>query len=163
VEARDRAEEVAMVRQGTDVFDHTVHTAHTWLADVAEMFGTKDHRFALRLVRAWLHAVRDRLTVDEAVHLGAQLPELLRGVYYDGWNPSKVPTKYGPEEFAARFAKEAKVPVVDVPWMAARISLAMQAHFSAGQLEHALAQLPAWLCELVCGVDVANRRRGLVA
>jgi uncharacterized protein (DUF2267 family) len=32
-----------------------------------------------RLLRATLHALRDRLPAQEAVHLGAQLPMLIRG------------------------------------------------------------------------------------
>jgi hypothetical protein len=34
----------------------------------------------------------------------------------------------------------------------------MQAHFSAGQLEHALAQLPEWLREIVAGVEMPAQR-----
>lgn len=149
-----------MARRRAEVFEHTVQTTHEWLADVAEVFGTHDQRFALRVVRAWLHALRDRMTVFEAVNFGAQLPELLRGIYYDGWSPSRVPMKYGPEEFAARFAAEARIPVSDVNWTAARIALVMQAHLSPGQLEHALAQLPAWLREIVGGVNVAATSLG---
>lgn len=142
-----------MSRSRVDVFDRAVRTSATWLADVAEVFGTDDRRFAYRAIRAWLHAVRDRLTVPEAVHFGAQLPELLRGVYYEGWNPVRTPVKYGPDEFVSRFAREARIPEADVRWTAARISLIMQAHLSPGQLDHALAQLPAWLRDIVGGVD----------
>ena len=147
-----------MSRKNSGVFDRAVRTSNTWLADVAEVFGTDDRRFAHRVVRAWLHAIRDRLTVPEAVHFGAQLPELLRGVYYDGWNPTRTPVKYGPEEFVSRFAREAMISVADVRWTAARISLIMQAHLSPGQLDHALAQLPVWLRDIVGGVDLAAIR-----
>lgn len=147
-----------MSRRNAGVFDHVVHTGHAWLADIAEIFGSDDRRFAYRLLRAWLHTIRDRLTVDEAVHLGAQLPELLRGVYYDGWIPARAPVRYGRDEFVARFAAEARVPESDVPWTAARVSLVMQAHVSPGQLEHALAQLPVWLREIVRGVDLTATR-----
>jgi uncharacterized protein (DUF2267 family) len=135
-------------------FDHMEHAANAWLADIGEVFGTKDRRFAYRLLRAWLHALRDRLTVECAAQFAAQLPELLRGVYYEGWNPGKVPVKYGPDEFVDRFARVAIIPADDVRWTAARISLVMQAHFSQGQLEHAVAQLPVWLREIMNGVDV---------
>ena len=145
-----------MSRRNVDVFDRAVRTSETWLTDVAEIFGTDDLRFAGRVVRAWLHAIRDRLTVAEAANFGAQLPELLRGVYYDGWNPTRVPVKYGPDEFVARFAREAMIPPADVRWTAARVSLIMQSHLSPGQVEHALAQLPAWLREIVSGVDLAT-------
>jgi uncharacterized protein (DUF2267 family) len=145
-----------MSRRSADVFDRPIRTSQTWLSDVADVFGTDDLRFACRVVRAWLHTVRDRLTVPEAVHFGAQLPELLRGVYYDGWNPVRAPVKYGPDEFVTRFAREAMIPVADVRWTAARVSLIMQAHVSPGQLDHVLAQLPAWLRDIVGGVDLAE-------
>jgi uncharacterized protein (DUF2267 family) len=46
------------------------------------------------VLRTYLHALRDRLTVDEAAELAAQLPELIRGIYYEGWDPSKTPVRY---------------------------------------------------------------------
>ena len=73
--------------------DHAIHTATEWVDAVAAQFGTGDHQFVHRIIRAWLHGVRDRLAVVEAVHLGAQLPELLRGIYYEGWDPLAVPVR----------------------------------------------------------------------
>jgi uncharacterized protein (DUF2267 family) len=135
-----------------------VHSANTMVADIAEVFGTADRRFAYRMLRAWLHTLRDRLTVEETAHFAAQLPELVRGVYYDGWNPTRVPVRYGRDEFTARFAKEASIPVEDVSWTVARVSLIMQSHFSVGQLEHALAQLPEWLRDIFAGIDLPAQR-----
>ena len=80
-----------------------------------EGFGTHDRLPGLPVVRAWLHILRDRLTVEVAAHFAVQLPELLRGVFYDGWNPSRVPMKYGRGEYLTRFAREARVHDSDVP------------------------------------------------
>ena len=44
-----------------------------------------DRRSAYRALRSVLHVLRDRLTPEQAVHLGAQLPLLVRGIFYDGW------------------------------------------------------------------------------
>jgi uncharacterized protein (DUF2267 family) len=45
------------------------------------------------VLSATLHAVRDRIGPDNAVHLGAQLPILMRGFYYEGWHPAGTPAK----------------------------------------------------------------------
>ncbi len=89
--------------------DRAVHTARAWIADVAAQFDTEDMSFAYRVTRAWLHTVRDRLPVVDAAHFGAQLPEILRGVYYEGWDPAKVPVKYDRGQFTARFATDARI------------------------------------------------------
>ena len=40
-----------------------------------------------------LHALRDRIGAESAVHLAAQLPMLLRGLYYEGWRMAASQTK----------------------------------------------------------------------
>ena len=89
--------------------DHAMHIAHTWVNDVAKEFDTDDREFAYGVLRAWLHTLRDRLTVEAAAHFAAQLPDLIRGVFYAGWNPSAVPEKYNAEAYAVRFAREANI------------------------------------------------------
>jgi uncharacterized protein (DUF2267 family) len=42
---------------------------------------------------AVLRGVRDRIPLDLAAHLGAQLPLLVRGAYYDQFRPSELPDK----------------------------------------------------------------------
>ncbi len=49
---------------------------------------------AYRLLRETLHAIRDFLTVDEAADLSAQLPLLVRGIFFEGWTPAKTPAMH---------------------------------------------------------------------
>ncbi len=78
---------------GLDVFDATVQETNLWLKDLMGRLGTDDRRRAYRVLRATLHAVRDRIGPGNAVHLGAQLPMLLRGLYYEGWRMQATTTK----------------------------------------------------------------------
>ncbi len=141
-----------MSSTGIDSFERAQQRTNAWLAAVADEFDTSDRKFALRALRAWLHAVRDRLTVPVAVKFAAQLPELLRGIYYDGWSPGAVPMKLRPEEFVSRFAAEARIRIAEVPAAAGAVTAALRRHMSEGQVDEALAELPRDLRELVRGV-----------
>jgi uncharacterized protein (DUF2267 family) len=93
----------------TTSVDKTNHV----LREIEEAYGwPKDRRQqsydALRVV---LHALRDRLTVTEAADLAAQLPMVMRGLYYEGWKPASVPVKMSREEFVERIRSEFRFQV----------------------------------------------------
>ena len=73
-----------MSAQGLEMIDHTVQETHEWLNDLAEQLGWPDKRQVLHLLRVTLAEIRDCLPHDEAAHLSAQLPVLIRGIYYEG-------------------------------------------------------------------------------
>ena len=77
---------------GLDVFDTTLQQTNLWLKDLMERLAI-DRRHAYKVLSASLHAVRDRIGPESAVHLGAQLPILSRGFYYEGWHPAGTPTR----------------------------------------------------------------------
>jgi uncharacterized protein (DUF2267 family) len=61
-----------------------------------ERLGTYDRHRADSTLRAMLHALRDRIGPANAIHLGAQLLMLARGLYYEGWHMGGTPTKEPP-------------------------------------------------------------------
>lgn len=134
---------------GVDNLDTSIGKANAWLADIAAGFGTKDRGLAYRVLRAWLHCLRDRLSVEVAAHFAAQLPELLRGVFFDGWNPGRVPQKYDRAAYVARFAREARVRDSDVVKAAGIVTAVARRHMSAGVVAHAFGLLPADLRDLL--------------
>jgi uncharacterized protein (DUF2267 family) len=129
--------------------DRSIDKANAWLADIGAEFGTSDRRLVYRVLRAWLHNLRDRLSVEVAAHFAAQLPELLRGVFFDGWNPSHVPQKYDRAEYVTRFAREARVRDSDVAKAAQIVTVVARRHMSAGVVAEAFRLLPADLRELL--------------
>lgn len=97
-----------MVQTGFPSFDTTVDKTNRILREIEEEYGwPKDRRNqSYAALRGVLHALRDRLTVEESAQFAAQLPMLVRGIYYEGWDPSKVPVKIDRGEFMARVRQE---------------------------------------------------------
>jgi uncharacterized protein (DUF2267 family) len=75
-------------------FDRTFQKTQGWLSNIVTELGWDDLEQGYVALRAVLHALRDRLPPDEAAHLAAQLPMLVRGFYYEGWHPAHKPLKY---------------------------------------------------------------------
>jgi uncharacterized protein (DUF2267 family) len=98
--------ELFMSATGLDVFDRTIQKTNLWLQAVDDELGLGSKHYAYHLLRAVLHEVRDRLPMPQTAHLGAQLPTLLRGVYYDSWSPSLIGSKEHREEFLTKIAAE---------------------------------------------------------
>jgi len=129
-------------KMNVSALDHAMHIAHTWVNDVAKEFDTDDRDFAYGVLRAWLHTLRDRLTVEASAHFAAQLPDLIRGVFYSGWDPGAVPQKYNAEAYVVRFAHDANISRDDVGKAAAATTAALLHHLPPAQVAKALAQLP---------------------
>jgi uncharacterized protein (DUF2267 family) len=127
-----------------DVIDRSVEKMNVWLRDTAAELGS-DRPAAYRALRAVLHALRDRLTVDESAQLAAQLPLLVRGVFYDGWDPSRTPMKYShAAEFLDRVAREGNLAGdTEASFAVAAVARVLRAHISQGELDDAMAILPS--------------------
>lgn len=94
-------------------------------------------------MRGTLHALRDRLPIEEAVQLAAQLPLLIKGVYYDGWTPRNKPEKYDKEEFARRvheqFQFDADLNPAEIIRAVLRV---MYRHMGEGELGDVRSNMP---------------------
>lgn len=71
---------------GLPVFDTTLQQTNEWLRAIESGLDCSRQE-AYSALRAVLHVLRDRLTIDMVLGLSAQLPMLLRGVYFEGWQP----------------------------------------------------------------------------
>ncbi|WP_329204140.1 DUF2267 domain-containing protein [Streptomyces sp. NBC_00683] len=126
-------------------FDTMVDKANRLLRDIEEANGWPKERRkqSYAALRAVLHRLRDRLSVDGAVHLGAQLPTLIRGVYYDGWKPSGTPVKLSGEDFFQRVRDDFPYAVDGGIEKVVRTVLeALKRYVSEGEWDHLKSGLP---------------------
>jgi len=130
-------------------FDVTIQKANVWLRELAERIGCDRHR-AYTALRATLHTLRDRLTVEEAVELGAQLPMLVRGLYYEGWTPLGKPLKMRrQDEFLAAVADRLRPnDDLDVELVVDSVLGLLSRHISPGELADVKHILPRAIREL---------------
>lgn len=135
-----------MTTATVSAFENTLHKTNVWLKDLLfelEWHET-DYQRAYHALRTVLHALRDRLPVEEAADLSAQLPMLIRGFYYEGWSPAKVPTlQRTREEFFLRISEEyADDMSVNVEEVTRAVFRVLAMHVSLGELEDVKQCLP---------------------
>lgn len=130
--------------------EHMSQTAEEWIAQVSYSLGC-DEEHGYRALRAGLQALRDRLSVDEAAQLGAQLPTLIRGLYYEGWSPHRVPILVrSREEFydLIRRPYSPLDPSVDPERIAIAVFELVSTRISQGEVDDMMATLPTPIKEL---------------
>jgi uncharacterized protein (DUF2267 family) len=126
------------------VLDRTMHETHEWLNELARATGG-DKQEAYHALRGGLHALRDRMTPDEAVHLGQQLPLLIRGIYYEDWKPSATPHKERSREAyldLVRGKLDQDGSSVDPETAVKGVFTLLKMHVDKGELGHVADQLP---------------------
>ncbi len=138
-----------MSTTGLEVFDRAVHKTNIWLKDLMEMLDYADRHEAYLALRATLHALRDRLTIDEVAQFAAQLPMLVRGFYYEGWDPTGKPLKERHrDEFLARIEQELRPVKIDAEKVARAVFLVLSNRISEGEIEDIEHVLPRHIREL---------------
>jgi uncharacterized protein (DUF2267 family) len=134
-----------------EVFDASLQKTQVWFNDLmAELDWDDKPQKAYLALRTVLHALRDRLTVEEALHLSAQLPMLIRGFYFEGWNLKGKPHKERhKEDFFAHIENAFKKdPSVSPQRVTRAVFKVLSKHVSAGEIEDIKHIMPKELQEL---------------
>ena len=76
---------------GFEVLDSTVYRTNAWLKELMQELNWSDRRKTYIAFRCILQALRDHLSIKDAVALGDELPMLIRGLYFEHWHPSEQP------------------------------------------------------------------------
>lgn len=133
-----------MSTKGLSVFDETVHLTNAWLKELMESLDWDDRQRAYRALRVVLHTLRDRLPLIQVTDLAAQLPMLVRGFYYEGWQPAPASTQdQSVKDFVAHvdgaFVTD---PDEDPERIVRAVFILLNNHVSAGEIKDVIGCLP---------------------
>ena len=138
-----------------EVFDTTVQKTNEWLRDISRELGDENRRHAYLALRGTLHAIRDFLPIEESAHLSAQLPLLVRGIYFEGWNPSNTPAEdRSVESFLSRTEHALERALwnedhsIDTEHAVRAVLRVLSDRISAGEIEQVRHVLPEHIREL---------------
>ena len=128
---------------------HAVQQTQEWLKELRDNGDLPDEATAYSVLRAVLHQLRDRLTPAEAVDLAAQLPMIVRGIYFEGWQPARTPEKVRTKREFLDGVQAKLRPHPIAPEPAVRDVLALLTHHcDPGEITDVVAQLPRELKDL---------------
>ena len=125
--------------------DHAFQEGNLWLRKVAEQLHFKEEdRHAYSALRATLHALRDRLTAEMAVHLSAQLPMVVRGLFFEGWRMGRRPSdEQTVDDFCGHIERELppKFPM-DGKTVAMGVFEVLWTQLDVGEIAKVIDQMP---------------------
>lgn len=130
---------------GFSSFKTTEDKTNRLLREIEEAYGWPKERRnqSYAALRAVLHAVRDRLTVEETAQLGAQLPMLVRGIFYAEWDPSRVPLKQNREEFLQQIREKFPYQIDgDIEQLERTVLQALRRHITDGEWDDVKSLMP---------------------
>jgi uncharacterized protein (DUF2267 family) len=128
---------------------HAVQQTQEWLKELRDNGDLADEGTAYSVLRAVLHQLRDRLTPEEAVDLAAQLPLIVRGVYFEGWRPARTPEKVRTRrEFLDGVATKLRPHPIDSERAVRDVFALVAHHCDPGEVADVIAQLPDELKQL---------------
>ena len=132
-----------MSATGLDVFDKTLQTTNIWLDEIVAAVGP-DRQVAWKVLSVVLHMLRDRMPVELSAHLSAELPLLVRGVYYDRFEPAKQPTDWDRDAFFTEVARRlSDIRPVDPQDAVRSVFTLLSRHIPRGQIENVQHAMPA--------------------
>lgn len=133
-----------------ETFDTTIQKTNIWLKDLMDEEGWEDIHKSYLAMRAALHALRDRLTPEEASQLASELPMLVRGFYYEGWSPANKPKKLHTKQEFLNYLSEGLPddPELDPERVARGVFAILAKRISKGEVRDIKLTLPQEIRDL---------------
>lgn len=139
-----------MTGLGLPIFDKAIQDANSWVNAIMDELDWTDKHRAFTLLRSTLHVLRNRLQINENAHFAAQLPTLIRGVFYEGYQPAKSASliRHKDEFVDAVMAAFSDAPKDDPATIVGAALDVIADHISEGEMDDVKGSLPKEIREL---------------
>ena len=141
-----------MVSNPDATFETSLDKTNVILKDIEQAYGWPKERRnqSYAALRTVLHLLRDRLPIEESVQFAAQLPLLVRGVYFEGFDPTIVPVKLSREDFLFEVRQNFQWDVEGGTERLVRTVLdALRKHVTDGEWQDVKSQMPKDLARVI--------------
>jgi uncharacterized protein (DUF2267 family) len=139
-----------MREKGLEIIERNVHLTHMWIDDIDTQLNWGNHHKSFRLLRGWLHALRDSLPLSEVAHVSAQLPLMVRGLFFEQWRPVADRPRMDGESFLNRLDEEVYPDQMeDTAQAATSVFLVFKSHVGEQESNKLLHVLPKGVRELL--------------
>ncbi|HOX40564.1 MAG TPA: DUF2267 domain-containing protein [bacterium] len=145
-----------MSSSGLDVFDHTIQSTNIALGKIEDRLGwsNEQRNQSYLALRVLLHAIRDRLPINEAIQLSSSFPLLIKGVYFDGWDPKEKLEKLNKAEFIERLRRQFPFDVEGgIESVVGAVMGVVIEMTPSGEIADVLNSLPANIAEFLIGIE----------
>lgn len=144
-------------------FDQSVDKARQWVAELHEEFHWVSADSLYHLLRAVLQTLRDQISIDEAAHFSAQLPLVLRGTFYEGWNPKGLPPRgLGKDDFIAEVKSKmalSGMPKYELEKGVLACLLLIKHHVDHGEMKDVMGALQPTMRSFILGGELEEQMR----
>ncbi|AEB45720.1 MULTISPECIES: DUF2267 domain-containing protein [Micromonospora] len=141
-----------MAEQFQSAIESSVDKTNLILKDIEQAYGwpKAQRNQSYAALRTVLHLLRDRMPVQESVEFSAQLPMLVRGIYFDGWQPENVPIKLNRDDFLYEVRQGFPYDAEGGPQRVVQVVLeTLRRHITQGEWDDVRATMPDDLVQIM--------------
>lgn len=139
-----------MTTSTVDSIARSIEKTNIWINELKNRLGWADDHAVYEALRVSLIAIRDRISLDEAAHLSAQLPLILRGAFYDQFVPSRPVSRAQTIDDVLAPVRDhfSNDPTVNAETVFRAVLDVMAVHVSPGELHDVRSQMPKAIQEI---------------
>lgn len=141
-----------MAEQLHSAFESSMDKTNVILKEIEQAYGwPKEQRNqSYAALRTVLHLLRDRMPVPESVEFAQQLPVLVRGIYFDGWQPENMPIKLNRDDFLYEVRQGFPYDVEGGPEQVVQVVLdTLRRHITQGEWQDVKSTMPGDLAKMI--------------